>query len=951
MGTSVGKQGVPEKEKDPSVSKPDDKDTEESVLPSSIKIESTNKINVSQQEEHSSKLEDKEENSTESILTEKSKVPESDSLPSEDNNTINEISVEKKELVKSTNESEKEQSLVNSILPEQIVLSKEKEAVSSKQEEICSPASEDILIRPGLLKVIVFEASELVNKDMIGKSDPFVKIKFNGQEFKSQKVRNSLNPEWNFSTNLTVKSSDVDSDIVLEVYDDDFGSANFIGSYTFSLQQAITDTDKEATWHNLVGCKTGKISFSTIYIPDEESETKSQKDEIKVDDINDDKLCDNKSDEELSVEKEETGDIAPDSFINDIYTSEGKQSVFKQVSEATDKKEKSKEDQMRADTNEDVSEKAVNGDSKDDKIPQEKGQKEKSMNGHTDENLEKSDSPKQTEDTENTQKDVSDSTQKPEDQHKADDSSKKTEGVLFDQKDGKEINEEHLPSEKIQEGADPSEEFESLKEKKIVSAKAIETHASVQKPEDKPICDTDTSEKNESSKQIEESASKKEEVASNYAQEGDNSPSVTHSSEKNVSNKHTEAATSTPDQLSTGKDTTENSVSTTQISAISAKKSESNTSDDNLLAEEKSNTEIEKEQKSANLSENEESSPVSNDMLIKPGLIKVIVFEASELVNKDMIGKSDPFVKIKFNDQEYKSKKVRNCLNPEWNFSANLAVKSSNEKDDIVIEIYDDDFGSENFIGSYTLSLKQAVMDTDKQATWHNLSGCKTGKISFSTIYSADEEPEIKSKNDAKEDDNSSSKKDGEQDNTDKNVDKDGGDKQVEIQSSNEKKDNAPMKEQDQATPIADSDNKKVGETVQQEKEEIEEETGDTAPDSFINDIYTSEGKQSVPEQESEVSKETVTEDKQDSVDEKTSSEPEKVPEKEENEKPRTGALGLKDAMKQVETSPLAENKPDDSIKKTKTPEVEKLSSIEKTLPTLDQDSSDTKLSDNKEEK
>merc|ERR1712128_199876 len=384
--------------------------------------------------------------------------------------------------------------------------------------------------------------------------------------------------------------------------------------------------------------------------------------------------------------------------------------------------------------------------------------KEKSMNGHTDETLDKSDSPK------------------------------KTEGVLFDQKDGKEINEEHLPSEKIQEGADPSEEFESLKEKKIVSAKAIETHASVQKPEDKPICDTDTSEKNESSKQIEESASKKE----NYAQGGDNSPSVTHSSDKNVSNKPTEATTSTPDLLSTGKDSTENSESTTQIEVISAKKSETNAADDNLLAdknaEEKSSTELKKEQKSANLSENEESSPVSNDMLIKPGLIKVIVFEASELVNKDMIGKSDPFVKIKFNDQEYKSKKVRNCLNPEWNFSANLAVKSSNEKDDIVIEIYDDDFGSENFIGSYTLSLKQAVMDTDKEATWHNLSGCKTGKISFSTIYSADEEPEIKSKNDAKEDDSSSSKKDGEQDDTDKNVGKDGRDKQDEIESSNEKK-------------------------------------------------------------------------------------------------------------------------------------------------------------------
>merc|ERR1712106_496778 len=373
---------------------------------------------------------------------------------------------------------------------------------------------------------------------------------------------------------------------------------------------------------------------------------------------------------------------------------------------------------------------------------------------------------------------------------------------------------------------------------------------------------------------------------------GDNSPSVTHSSEKNVSNKPTEATTSTPDQLSTGKDTTENSVSTTQIEAISAKKSESNTSDDNLLAEEKSNTEIEKEQKSANLSENEESSPVSNDMLIKPGLIKVIIFEASELVNKDMIGKSDPFVKIKFNDQEYKSKKVRNCLHPEWNFSANLDVKSSNEKDDIVIEIYDDDFGSENFIGSYTLSLKQAVMDTDKEATWHNLSGCKTGKISYSTIYSADEEPEIKSENDAKEDDNSSSKKDSELDETDKNVNKD-GDKQDKLPSSNEKKDDAPLKEEDQVTPIkVESD---VSSSNQSKVEQINLQT-ESSLDSVASKVASSieddkkdkskiventepaTNNENVGKENVSLLKEQVATDKQNPVDEKTSSEPEEVP-------------------------------------------------------------------------
>merc|ERR1712106_842226 len=37
---------------------------------------------------------------------------------------------------------------------------------------------EDLMIKPGFLKVIVFKASELVNKDMIGKSDPFLKMKF-----------------------------------------------------------------------------------------------------------------------------------------------------------------------------------------------------------------------------------------------------------------------------------------------------------------------------------------------------------------------------------------------------------------------------------------------------------------------------------------------------------------------------------------------------------------------------------------------------------------------------------------------------------------------------------------------------------------------------------------------------------------------------------------------------
>jgi len=138
--------------------------------------------------------------------------------------------------------------------------------------DISPERGEDVIIKPGLLKIIVLKGSKLVNVDMIGKSDPYVKVKFGDQEFKSKKVRNNLEPEWNFSANLTVTPSMKNSDIILEVNDDDFGADNFIGSYAFSLKEAIKETDKEAEWHDLKGVKSGKILFSTIYSIEEEKD-------------------------------------------------------------------------------------------------------------------------------------------------------------------------------------------------------------------------------------------------------------------------------------------------------------------------------------------------------------------------------------------------------------------------------------------------------------------------------------------------------------------------------------------------------------------------------------------------------------------------------------------------------------------------------------------------------
>merc|ERR1712071_200579 len=228
-------------------------------------------------------------------------------------------------------------------------IEKESKEIVSKLEKSFVSTDEvkdkkDIAIKPGFLKVIVFEASELVNKDMLGKSDPYVKIKFRDQEFKSRKVSNTLEPEWNFSANLIVTSSDENSDILLEVYDDDYGKEDFIGSYTFSLEKAIKETDKEAVWYNLVGCKSGKISVSTIYSPDEEPATKPIKE---------------KEGDQTSIQKDskDTKDecSTQDSFIKDIKELEGKQEVKKSSKEKDESEEKIKvenvEDAFTSDIN------------------------------------------------------------------------------------------------------------------------------------------------------------------------------------------------------------------------------------------------------------------------------------------------------------------------------------------------------------------------------------------------------------------------------------------------------------------------------------------------------------------------------------------------------------------------------------------------------------------------
>lgn len=73
----------------------------------------------------------------------------------------------------------------------------------------------------GILNVKVLRAMKLKKKDLIGASDPYVKLKLTGDKLPSKKTtvkHRNLNPEWNEEFNLVVNDPESQA-LELQVYD------------------------------------------------------------------------------------------------------------------------------------------------------------------------------------------------------------------------------------------------------------------------------------------------------------------------------------------------------------------------------------------------------------------------------------------------------------------------------------------------------------------------------------------------------------------------------------------------------------------------------------------------------------------------------------------------------------------------------------------------------------
>ncbi len=72
----------------------------------------------------------------------------------------------------------------------------------------------------GKLHVDLIKAKNLVKADLMGKSDPYAVLKFGKQKEKTNTIKNTLEPQWDFSTDFKVPDGNSDT-LLVEVFDSD----------------------------------------------------------------------------------------------------------------------------------------------------------------------------------------------------------------------------------------------------------------------------------------------------------------------------------------------------------------------------------------------------------------------------------------------------------------------------------------------------------------------------------------------------------------------------------------------------------------------------------------------------------------------------------------------------------------------------------------------------------
>lgn len=166
---------------------------------------------------------------------------------------------------------------VETLVPAAVVSEKEVKAEEEKEEEapvVTLPPHTTPHISfatEGMLRIILFEAQSLVAKDKLmggmvkGKSDPYAKITVGPTMFRSNVIKENLNPVWNEMYEVVMKAQS-GLDVQVELFDKDLDKDDFLGRFRVSVGDIISSQFSDQ-WYTLNEVKSGRVRLILEWIP------------------------------------------------------------------------------------------------------------------------------------------------------------------------------------------------------------------------------------------------------------------------------------------------------------------------------------------------------------------------------------------------------------------------------------------------------------------------------------------------------------------------------------------------------------------------------------------------------------------------------------------------------------------------------------------------------------
>jgi len=127
-------------------------------------------------------------------------------------------------------------------------------------------------------------------------------------------------------------------------------------------------------------------------------------------------------------------------------------------------------------------------------------------------------------------------------------------------------------------------------------------------------------------------------------------------------------------------------------------------------------------------------APVASSPGIAPGQVVLTVHKAKDIEKKGLVGKADPYVVLTHGQQKEKSATVNNNHNPVWHITGLFDVHEQSPNQ-IIIEIFDDDIGKDDFLGQVVINIKEIFEAKEMLNQWTPLTKCKSGEILISAKY------------------------------------------------------------------------------------------------------------------------------------------------------------------------------------------------------------------------